>query len=279
MIKIKNLLCHGYFAKELPPPFNSKGYGEVLDRNHLWLPSKFEKSEKSKLAVHNLARSSGLRRKLSIPNPVTFYNLADFVTGEWNNLVSKTNKSRISCTSPVVGSERRALISKHGLDEKPLFAAKLRSKSKYILQADIARFYPSIYTHSIPWAIHTKSVAKRNYSNDLIGNKLDKLVRNMNDNQTLRIPIGPDISLLIAELILSDVDDKLFHKGIKNGFRYIDDYEFAFTTLSEAETTLGYLQEFLNDYVARFMRSFTLFVSRHRLHYTMNLSTKEIIDG
>ena len=30
---------------------------------------------------------------------------------------------------------------------------------KYLFTTDIANFYPSIYTHSIPWAIHTKEVA------------------------------------------------------------------------------------------------------------------------
>ena len=31
---------------------------------------------------------------------------------------------------------------------------------KYLFTTDIANFYPSIYTHSIAWAIHTKEVAK-----------------------------------------------------------------------------------------------------------------------
>ena len=32
---------------------------------------------------------------------------------------------------------------------------------KYIFHTDIANFYPSIYTHSISWAIHTKEIAKK----------------------------------------------------------------------------------------------------------------------
>ncbi|QDJ13847.1 hypothetical protein CEP45_08420 [Mergibacter septicus] len=31
---------------------------------------------------------------------------------------------------------------------------------RYLFTTDIANFYPSIYTHSIPWAIYTKEKAK-----------------------------------------------------------------------------------------------------------------------
>ena len=30
---------------------------------------------------------------------------------------------------------------------------------KYILKTDIKNFYPSIYTHSIAWALHTKELS------------------------------------------------------------------------------------------------------------------------
>ncbi|MFM6127183.1 MAG: hypothetical protein ACKPBV_00235 [Sphaerospermopsis kisseleviana] len=29
---------------------------------------------------------------------------------------------------------------------------------KYLIKTDIKNFYPSIYTHSIPWALHKKDV-------------------------------------------------------------------------------------------------------------------------
>jgi hypothetical protein len=62
------------------------------------------------------------------------------------------------------------------------------------------------------------------------------------------IPIGPDSSLLIAEIILSAVDRELRAQGLTNGFRYIDDYEFGFVTLSEAENAIPILQNILRDY-------------------------------
>jgi hypothetical protein len=123
------------------------------------------------------------------------------------------------------------------------------------LQADIAQFYQSIYTHSIPWAVHGKEIAKKQRNDySLLGNRLDKLVRNGQDGQTHGIPIGPDTSLVIAELILCTLDLEI-EKRISNscsheyrGFRYSDDYEFVFLTRSEAETALSHLQKIFSDY-------------------------------
>ena len=118
----------------------------------------------------------------------------------------------------------------------------------FILKADISRFYPSIYSHSIPWAIHTKPVSKANRTPALIGNILDQLVRNAQDGQTVGIPIGPDTSLLIAEIVLGAVDEKIIAKRELKAFRYIDDYEFGFKSYAEAENILGLLQEELNNF-------------------------------
>ena len=60
-----------------------------------------------------------------------------------------------------------------------------RASARYLLQTDIDNFYPSIYTHVIPWALHTKSAAKqRRHNYNLAGNVLDYIVRNSQDQQT-----------------------------------------------------------------------------------------------
>jgi hypothetical protein len=114
--------------------------------------------------------------------------------------------------------------------------------------ADVLRFYHSIYTHSIPWALHGKATAKANHSISLLGNRLDKLLRDGQDGQTLGVPVGPDTSLLIAEIILSQVDAHLSARGITNAFRIIDDYEIGVPTLAEAERAVSILQEGLTEY-------------------------------
>ena len=249
MPTLENIISRGYFPRELPPPFTSSSFGTFSVSNHSSLLSLFQRHhEPGKLLSHNLARSGSLRRKLGVPNPIYFYQLASFIIDNWQTLHSNASRSRFSLTSPVDGTLSRAIERQYSLTERPIRRAQLRSTSRYILHADISRFYPSIYTHSIPWAMHTKSVAKADRSNRLIGNNLDRLVRNAQDAQTLGIPIGPDTSLLIAEIILGAIDVELSQRAIVNGFRYMDDYEFGFMTLSEAEESLAIFQEVLNAY-------------------------------
>lgn len=72
----------------------------------------------------------------------------------------------------------------------------------------------------------------------------------MNEGQTHGIPIGPDTSLVIAELILSAVDSELLaqHGARFSGFRYVDDYELACASLSHAEEILTSLQNILASF-------------------------------
>ena len=222
MPNIEGMISRGYFPKELPPPFTTHYYGSFLASNHSTLPSRFiQNNEPAKILSHNLARSGSLRRKLGIPNPMHFYRLTSFIIDNWQELHRSAARSRFSLTTPVDGYLRRALEPQYSLTERSIRRAQLRSTSRYILHADISRFYPSIYTHSIPWGIHTKAVAKVDHSVHLIGNILDRLVRNAQDRQTMGIPIGPDTSLLIAEIILSAIDNRLLERQITNGFRYI----------------------------------------------------------
>jgi hypothetical protein len=125
-----------------------------------------------------------------------------------------------------------------------------RVGARYVLQADIAQFYPSIYTHSIAWAAHTKEVAKKLISDpNLFGNILDKEFRASQGGQTKGIAIGPDTSLGIAELLLSQIDYKLSQTcAIHGGTRFIDDIEFTFSRLADAENTLIALESSLHEY-------------------------------
>ena len=246
----ESILSKGYFPSELPPAFTTVSYGSFIGQNLTNLPGGFANYDlHSENAVHNLAIRGALRRKLGIPNPVNFYQLASFVCQHWTELFSCASRSSISLTRPLDPAPIRAIVDiKKGFRDRTASRAHVRSTSRYILQADISRFYHSIYTHSIPWAMHGKSVTKIDHTDAFFGNILDRLVRNAQDRQTLGIPISPDTSLLIAEIILSAIDVDLANQRITNGFRIMDDYEFGFKTRAEAERALGILQESLNKY-------------------------------
>ncbi|MGX2971547.1 RNA-directed DNA polymerase [Helicobacter sp. T3_23-1059] len=101
----------------------------------------------------------------------------------------------------------------------------------YLFDTDITNFYPSIYTHSIAWALHTKNTAKTNRdNNNLLGNKIDKYIMAMSYGQTNGIPQGSVLMDFIAEMLLVYIDSELSKKlnGLKRDFRimrYRDDYK------------------------------------------------------
>ena len=107
---------------------------------------------------------------------------------------------------------------------------------QWVLQTDFARFFASIYTHSIPWAIDGKQFAKAHRKGGP-GNALDRAVRDGQDRQTIGIPVGPDSSHVISELIASAVDSLAF-KRAPTGFRHVDDYFLCFDKESDAITAL-----------------------------------------
>lgn len=205
------------------------------------------------LCAHNMVRAGGLRRHLGIPNPIHYTRLSDFVIRNWANLHAAANRSPFSLTVPVDTKAERAISPKHTLDERTAKRAEIRASSRFILRTDVNRFYPSIYTHSIPWAVHGKAAVKAAMAaktlKTLWCDELDTHTRSLNDNQTMGIPIGPDCSLLIAEIVLGAVDDELSKQRSKlRGMRYIDNYEFAANQRSEAEDTANLLQSILSQY-------------------------------
>jgi hypothetical protein len=250
MADLLSLLSLGYFPAKLPAPFSTANFAEILVNNAGSIPATFSNPKHSKPVRHSFARVGINRRLLSIPNPIVQYNLSADVVNNWGILFSAANKSTYSCSKPTVGQNTtRALGPKMTLDDLPIMRLQTRATSKFILKADISKCYPSIYTHSIPWAIHGKSFAKTHRGNQHIGNSLDRWVRKGQDDQTIGIPIGPDTSFLIAEIILNSIDDELEkYLGKVRGFRFVDEYEFGFRTRSDAESVLSILRGVLREY-------------------------------
>lgn len=126
----------------------------------------------------------------------------------------------------------------------------------HIVRADIKSFYPSLYTHSIPWALHGKTTIRKlvnlhNYK--WLGNRLDRLFQNANDGCTNGIPIGPVVSDIVAEIVASEVD-VVFTKGVKDkgiaceAVRFKDDYKILVKSEYEARQIIKILQSSLKEY-------------------------------
>ena len=127
-------------------------------------------------------------------------------------------------------------------------------KYNLIVKSDIKNFYPSIYTHSIAWAINGKVNARNDrFKYNLLGNKLDKLFQNANDGCTNGIAIGPAIPDLVTEIMLAAIDTEISKQLKKEkidfvGVRFKDDYRFLCQTESDAHEILGVVQRKLKGF-------------------------------
>lgn len=131
----------------------------------------------------------------------------------------------------------------------------------YLVKADVAKCFDSIYTHSVAWAAHGHDVVKGNIhrSKGTFGAEFDELMRRLNHNETSGITIGSEVSRIFAEVILQAVDldihDQLRHEKLEFGvdyeiLRYVDDY---FIFLADA----GYRQ-LVMDVLSRSLRKYKL---------------------
>jgi Reverse transcriptase (RNA-dependent DNA polymerase) len=249
------LLGRGYFPKELPRPFVTTPFANAIT-SAAALPGDFAKSASknnslpsAKTVRYSLARRGLFRRSLSICNPLTYFLLCKQMMGSWPAIKAHVSGTRLAATAPELKASGRAIDGRWPQSARSDLAQTTRLGRRYILRTDINQFYRSIYTHSIPWALHTKPVAKANRSPALLGNKLDYWVRMGQDQQTVGIPIGPDTSLVIAEMIMQRCDAELLAKlpDLK-GHRFIDDYELGFQTRTQAEDAYHILEACLNEY-------------------------------
>ena len=260
-MQIKPLLKNGYFPKELPPPFTTAHFSNNFDsiesswkkmKSELGRINAYDKSKykKSLCALFSIPKGNYSRRYLEIPNPFHHSILCKTICDNWTEIDNFCNDSTISLSRPIINkSKGRAVIP---LENFSNFKQKCLVDSydkMYELKTDISWFYPTLYTHTIPWALHGKDVAKKNNSKDLLGNELDTNTRNCKHGQTTGIPIGPDTSLIIAEIVTCGIDQILKNKlGSIKGYRYYDDMYFYFSNREEAEKGLKHLQYILTDF-------------------------------
>lgn len=249
VVKLKDLIELGYIPAEVVPVISTKKYSKICS---LLLNSNLKKigPKESCCSEYNIPRIKNLRRHLGIPNPLHQFLLSQIIASNWSDIDSYISKSKLSFSKPVIDLKKmRSLKCLYDLGELPFKSNLIKYNNKYTLKTDVSRYYPTIYTHSIPWALHSKPKSKKNRIGNILGNQIDLAVRNTTDGQTIGIPIGPDTSLVIAEIIGAAMDSEIIlrMKRIK-GFRYIDDYELFFKTISQAEQAKYNIYNIMRDY-------------------------------
>lgn len=248
----RKLLDYGLFSEKLNPIFSSASYGKWIRKEGLKV---YKKREFSTVSFH-LTRNNNAPRVIEIPHPISYYRLCNEIKKNWTEIIKKIGEiddyADRSMVIPKPNNLNKRLVSmlsyNKNKDEKFLILDK-SFKAKYYVHADIANCYPSIYSHSVPWALVGHQEAKDNMDDKSKWyNKLDFAIRSMQRNETVGIAIGPDTSSVITELILTRVDKALSDYKY---LRYIDDYKCYCASKEEADTFLRKLSKELEKYRLR----------------------------
>lgn len=182
-------------------------------------------------------------RPLQLIHPALYVSLVHAITEEdnWKLIRDRfrefaANDKIRGLSLPVVSSsdeKDRAEQVSHWWQEVEQRSIELSLDYDYLIETDITDCYGAIYTHSIAWALHTKSEAKKkeNRTNqNLIGNVIDSHIQDMRYGQTNGIPQGSVLMDLIAEMVLGLADLEL-SEGLQDAgitdyqmLRYRDDY-------------------------------------------------------
>lgn len=202
-------------------------------------------------------------RPMELINPLIYAVLVNKLTEEDNwKIIQKRflvfrQAKYIQCCSMPRGEQEQA-TQKGILNWWTSFEQRsiaLSLEFEYMGKTDISDCYGSIYTHSIPWALHEKKVAKAavvsGSGQKLLGDEIDELFQDMHSCQTVGIPQGSVLSDLIAELILGYADSLLSEElsDINCEYRilrYRDDYRIFANSQALIHTILLRLMKVLS---------------------------------
>lgn len=250
------LVGKGYFPEELPPCFTTEDLQVIVGtpgfNTERYINDREDRRflQSSKTIHFSIPQIKGYRRILGLPGPFHYIQLAQTLIVNRREISTKIGQSHISIFKNYSSTNTSARYI-----DKPDFKSFIEKRIlmatgyRYLLMLDVTRFYSSIYTHSIPWAIHTKEISKGNDSPSLFGNLIDKHCRQCQDRQTMGLPIGPDSSRIISEIILAAVDKQLQENLTEfKGIRNVDDYFLYFKSYADAEKGRTLLQKFLREY-------------------------------
>lgn len=241
---LKRLLQANYYprvassADELPPCFSSSSWSPSSARTLAASPGR--RGGYDAVAIE-VTRFNLVPRRLELPHPRAFARLAVLIESEWPQLkhISNSAKSRIKPTAfadgrvvSMLGSRGRR-VSKFG--------------SRFLASADINSFYPSLYTHAIPWALVGKSHAKTHRNPSDWFNQLDLRIRDCKRGETVGVAVGPGTSAIAAEVVLNAIDADSSLKKFRYE-RFIDDYLLHAASREEAEEFLMALSGALRQY-------------------------------
>ncbi len=196
------LLSKGYFPRELPPVFTTENFGQhsaaiisdwqdqavfnIISKSLGKTPCKKKrrnaytyKITSAEAEIISKAKRGYERRNIHITHPVPQALLASELADNWPKVQKWLSRQEFSEDEIRVSSEHERAIKGINSALHRVKTTYLEATSDWLVKTDITRFYPSIYTHSIPWAAYGKENVKQRmgYYKGSLADRLDVLVR------------------------------------------------------------------------------------------------------
>lgn len=255
------LVDYGLFAERLPPCFTSEGLSVHVPQCLLAIATENTKRSLVNLLknrMHDFIRYESLRhvkvfRPMGVPHPESHIIQCLALKRHWQEIKEHCAKPSVPVSRIFVRETDDRRVFRMDYKGKDRFNSeeldiRNRMGSHFVVRTDISTCFPSIYTHSVPWALHGRSRSKKDRSILLPGNLLDKATQATRDGQTNGLVIGPHTSNVISEIILTKIDHEMIQKGYRQFTRHIDDYTFYAKTYKQAEDFIRDIGMQLREY-------------------------------
>ena len=244
------LIEYGLFSEKLPPVFDA--YSFLL---YCKDPSRPTFADKWHLYVtYDSMRNINIPRTIGIPVPMGYERLCTCLKENWSNLqlhfrTTTANQKHIVSRIHIRKMQDTDALFKmnyknwkvDGTPEPNLLIGK-----RYMVCTDISSCFPSIYTHTLPWALVGKPTAKSTRNPSTWYNRIDHFTQATKNGETHGILIGPHTSSILSEIVLCRIDEKLCSEW--DYIRNIDDYCCYVKTKEQADKFLVDINQTLRDY-------------------------------
>jgi hypothetical protein len=268
------LVQTAYLPTEIPPAITTRGLAE-------WCRSNYRKLDQTREVLKSpthyerfsAPRENGTRRDLALVHPSAQLLITLILTEHHQRIRRLIAGTQISRYAPEPDPENfRSFkgVQFRGLDAARSAVAQSRA---FILSADISRFFYTVYTHSLEWAVRGKDVVKAQRANPRGKSRkaqkhwtqeLDSALGLCQSRETFGIPVGPDTSRIVAEILLSGVHKQRPLNSLLSqarGYRLVDDFFLGFDTEQACREALTALRDALATFNLQLNEDKTFIVS------------------
>ena len=252
------LIKSHYLGNDIPSMVTTANFAAWCRKNFAKLETTTALLGRTSVPATFSAPWKSARRILSIPQPSSQLGLSIIINDNLEAIRATIAGAKLTLYNTEPDTKNDRIFVGLEFDKVERVEARVLALSPSIMKADIGSFFHTIYSHSIPWGVLTKKHVKdvREKKDKAECEKLDKhwssqidrAIQSGNSRETFGIPVGPDTSRMIAELLLAGAqnDPKLAEcLNANDGYRLVDDFFVGFPDETAALNCLDALRHSL----------------------------------